>query len=171
MKEVDELRFVLCPKRMTDRQFWQTYFQLACKHLPPAAFESAENRDQAGKGQQPLDLQARLQQLSASAQQWGASTAASVAALGRPASSREAAGMHTPPPGRGNDKNVPNLAATQAGNLDADPDLEAYLRVQYLAFLAVNQLPLFWELSRSGLSAGTVHINAMPVQASCGLVQ
>lgn len=39
MKEINELRFVLCPKRMTDSQFWQVYFSLAKSFLPAEAFD------------------------------------------------------------------------------------------------------------------------------------
>ncbi|KAK9824342.1 hypothetical protein WJX72_009558 [[Myrmecia] bisecta] len=41
VKEINELRFVLCPKRMTDEQFWKIYFTLTRKYLPGAAFEAA----------------------------------------------------------------------------------------------------------------------------------
>ncbi len=41
VKEINELRFVLCPKRMTDNQFWKVYFTLAQKYLPPEAFAPA----------------------------------------------------------------------------------------------------------------------------------
>ena len=37
--EVNELRYVLVPKRMGDAQFWQVYFALAKKLLPPVAFD------------------------------------------------------------------------------------------------------------------------------------
>lgn len=40
-KEINELRYVLCPKRMTDAQFWQIYFQLAKKYFPDEAFDPA----------------------------------------------------------------------------------------------------------------------------------
>ena len=39
VKEINELRYVLCPKRMTDAQFWQIYFQLAHKYLPDMAWD------------------------------------------------------------------------------------------------------------------------------------
>ena len=39
MKEINELRFVLCPKRMNDAQFWMVYFTLAKKYLPAEAFD------------------------------------------------------------------------------------------------------------------------------------
>jgi len=34
VKEIDELRFVLCPKYMDDNQFWDTYFKLMKNELP-----------------------------------------------------------------------------------------------------------------------------------------
>lgn len=37
VKEINELRYVLCPKRMTDAQFWQIYFRLADKYMPEEA--------------------------------------------------------------------------------------------------------------------------------------
>lgn len=40
-REINELRYVLCPKRMSDATFWQIYFLLAKKLLPDAAFEAA----------------------------------------------------------------------------------------------------------------------------------
>ena len=39
--EINELRYVLCPKRMSDAQFWHIYFALARKLLPAAAFDPA----------------------------------------------------------------------------------------------------------------------------------
>lgn len=38
VKEIDELRFVLCPKYMDDGQFWDTYFKLMKEKLPTIAF-------------------------------------------------------------------------------------------------------------------------------------
>lgn len=38
IKEVDELRFVLCPRYMDDDRFWSVYYTLARKHLPEVAF-------------------------------------------------------------------------------------------------------------------------------------
>ncbi len=40
-REINELRYVLCPKRMSDATFWQIYFLLAKKLLPDAAFDPA----------------------------------------------------------------------------------------------------------------------------------
>lgn len=131
VREINELRFVLCPKRMTDKQFWHTYFQLARKHLPPGAFETAAEAQQPDEhlGQHQLDLQARLQQLSASAQLWGANTAATVAALARPSSSRAEPGSCSAPALGRKSKDL-TVGATHPGELDADPDLEAYLQVR-----------------------------------------
>jgi hypothetical protein len=39
LKEINELRYVLCPKRMTDEEFWKVYFTLAKKHLPDEAWD------------------------------------------------------------------------------------------------------------------------------------
>lgn len=38
VKEIDELRFVLCPKYMDDGEFWDTYFELMKDALPSMAF-------------------------------------------------------------------------------------------------------------------------------------
>lgn len=37
VKEVNELRYVLCPRYMPDQQFWEVYFALAASHLPAVA--------------------------------------------------------------------------------------------------------------------------------------
>ena len=36
--EVNELRYVLCPRYMDDQRFWQVYFALSKSHLPSIAF-------------------------------------------------------------------------------------------------------------------------------------
>ncbi|PSC74256.1 BSD domain containing [Micractinium conductrix] len=41
LKEVNELRFVLCPKYMTDEHFWHVYYTMARKCLPDAAYSWA----------------------------------------------------------------------------------------------------------------------------------
>ena len=38
VKEVNELRYVLCPRYLTDQRFWEVYFALADGHLPSVAF-------------------------------------------------------------------------------------------------------------------------------------
>ena len=90
VKEVDELRFVLCPKRMSDQQFWAVYFQLVRRHLPEAAYDLEaplpELPSQADAGQSPVSLRERLQSLSTSAQQWMAAPSTTASAAG-PASS------------------------------------------------------------------------------------
>lgn len=37
--QLHDLRFVLCPRRMSDEQFWKIYFELTRKYLPPQAFD------------------------------------------------------------------------------------------------------------------------------------
>lgn len=39
VKEMNELRFVLVPKRLRDEQFWAIYFTLMRGRLPPEAFD------------------------------------------------------------------------------------------------------------------------------------
>lgn len=39
VKEMNELRFVLVPKRLRDDQFWAIYFALTRSRLPPEAFD------------------------------------------------------------------------------------------------------------------------------------
>ncbi len=59
-KEINELRYVLCPKRMTDAQFWQIYFQLAKKYLPEEAFDASYMPAQSStQGMTFADLQVR----------------------------------------------------------------------------------------------------------------
>jgi hypothetical protein len=45
VKEVDALRFALCPKYMEDGVFWAIYFDLVRKMLPSEAYEYAEGDD------------------------------------------------------------------------------------------------------------------------------
>ena len=82
VKEINELRFVLCPKRMTDEHFWRIYFSLTKKQLPETAFDPTFIPD--GIAQQPapsnplsnFDLQNKVQQLSSAARQLGEETTA-----------------------------------------------------------------------------------------------
>ncbi|KAK9833157.1 hypothetical protein WJX74_008715 [Apatococcus lobatus] len=93
VQEINELRFVLVPKRMTDQEFWHIYFTLARKYLPAHAFDpthsaasstqrSAEqgSSSQGAAGLANFDLQDRFQQLSTSAKHWGAQASASLQA-------------------------------------------------------------------------------------------
>ena len=45
VKEVDALRFTLCPKYMDDGVFWAIYFELVRKMLPTEAYEYEEGGD------------------------------------------------------------------------------------------------------------------------------
>ena len=82
VKEINELRFVLCPKRMTDEQFWKIYFSLTKKQLPEAAFDP--NFVPEGFSKQPapsnplssFNLQSKVQQLSTAARHLGEETTA-----------------------------------------------------------------------------------------------
>lgn len=82
VKEINELRFVLCPKRMTDEQFWKIYFNLTKKQLPEAAFDPSfvpEIPAKQAAATNPLsgfDLQSRVQQLSTAARHLGEETTA-----------------------------------------------------------------------------------------------
>eukprot|EP00890_Picochlorum_soloecismus_P005497 jgi/Picsp_1/5949/NSC_03306-R1_bsd domain-containing protein len=51
VKEINELRYVLCPKYMDDRQFWEIYFQLVKDKIPQVAFtwREGDNLPNCGK--------------------------------------------------------------------------------------------------------------------------
>ena len=82
VKEINELRFVLCPKRMTDEQFWKIYFNLTKKQLPEAAFdpsfvpEPPEKQTAATNPLSGFDLQGKVQQLSTAARHLSEETTA-----------------------------------------------------------------------------------------------
>lgn len=82
VKEINELRFVLCPKRMTDEQFWKIYFTLTKKQLPETAFDPTFVPEGIAKQPAPsnplssFDLQSKVQQLSSAARQLGEETTA-----------------------------------------------------------------------------------------------
>ncbi len=59
-REVNELRYVLCPKRMPDAHFWQIYFLLAKGLLPEEAFDPGYKLPaSSAAGLTLTDLQAR----------------------------------------------------------------------------------------------------------------
>lgn len=181
-KEINELRYVLCPKRMTDAQFWQIYFQLAKKYLPEEAFDASYALAQSStQGMTFADLQVspfcvpacdmpmaeccvipraschrcamqvRLAQLSTTAKQWTSQTQASFrnVAAGHFGATGEApsSALHEIAAARGS--GVAAGAATAgaigaaadgasgepAAELDADQELEAYLRVRAITWL------------------------------------
>jgi BSD domain len=47
VKEMNELRFVLVPKSLSDEQFWAIYFALTRNRLPPEAFDVLLQRSEA----------------------------------------------------------------------------------------------------------------------------
>ena len=73
VKEINELRFVLCPKRMNDAQFWIVYFSLARKYMPPEAFDPGFSVPEAGEKGEPqrklLDLQEGIRKTFETAKQ------------------------------------------------------------------------------------------------------
>lgn len=52
VKEINELRYVLCPKYMDDQQFWEIYFQLVKDKIPQVAFTWREGDNIPGSGKQ-----------------------------------------------------------------------------------------------------------------------
>lgn len=105
VNEINELRFVLCPKRMTDEQFWKIYFNLTKKQLPEDAFnpdfvpEDISKQPQSTNPLSGLDLQSKVQQLSSAARHFGEETTARLrsAAGGMASSSKAASGQQTSP--------------------------------------------------------------------------
>ena len=155
VKEVDELRYVLSPKRMTDAQFWHIYFSLAKKRLPPEAFDPTFVPSQLpAEGDLsaklpfaiPGDLQSRLRQgfssvsrtLGAAPAQKEALPSASLkelASKGLHAEHGERAGSLGAGSGTEASRGENNGASSSgadggavAAELTADPDLEEYLR-------------------------------------------
>jgi uncharacterized protein YqfB (UPF0267 family) len=52
VKEINELRYVLCPKYMDDQQFWDIYFQLVKDKIPQVAFTWKEGDNLPSSGKQ-----------------------------------------------------------------------------------------------------------------------
>lgn len=73
VKEINELRFVLCPKRMNDAQFWIVYFSLARKSMPAEAFDPGFKVPQDGRDgdsqRRFMDLQAGIKKTFETARQ------------------------------------------------------------------------------------------------------
>ena len=73
VKEINELRFVLCPKRMNDAQFWIVYFSLARKYMPAKAYDPGFQIPEGSRPAEPqrkfLDLQKGIQQTFDTAKQ------------------------------------------------------------------------------------------------------
>ncbi|EFN60126.1 hypothetical protein CHLNCDRAFT_133492 [Chlorella variabilis] len=144
LKEVNELRFVLCPKYMTDEHFWHVYFTLARKYLPEKAFSwtatdvlpSFEPTDQpqddpfslSGLGNQLMRLGSQLQSATSAARPAGLeltsfSTGTSSSGAMQPVLGAGAAGKAA------SASAAAAKPAPASGMLEEDPDLEAYLQV------------------------------------------
>ena len=60
VKEMNELRFVLVPKFLSDEQFWAIYFALTRSRLPPEAFDvSLQQHEDPPPPEQPKVWQLR----------------------------------------------------------------------------------------------------------------
>lgn len=135
VKEIDELRYVLCPKYMNDGEFWKTYFELMKEHLPKIAFtwkegcplpkRSMNNSDNLSKNDSFEYLESQLRTLhrkaSSAVAKASESTGVDVSKLfGQPveidavASDGDVVGDN-------------NGIAPRTTMLDVDPDLEEYL--------------------------------------------
>lgn len=130
--QLQDLRFVLCPRKLHEYEFWMIYFTLCRRYLPKAAFE-------AGAPGGPTAAMA------------GAGGAAAAAAPAQAAAASPAAGGGMGAVGGGSSSNLSRGAAAAAGvaagaaagaaaadkhsdgsdaleDLAADPELDAYLQ-------------------------------------------
>ncbi|WIA15278.1 hypothetical protein OEZ85_001949 [Tetradesmus obliquus] len=79
--QLQDLRFVLCPKRMDEYVFWTIYFTLCKRYLPVQTHEEQPEQQQAQQQQQQEAL-ARSSSGTNSSQQAGAPATAAAAAAG-----------------------------------------------------------------------------------------
>lgn len=142
VKEVNELRYVLCPRYMPDHKFWQVYFALAASHLPAVASTWKEGDSLppiAGTNQGDEDdfmsvtgLQGHLKTIGTKIQ-----AAATAATKGKvegieltgflPLSGISGGGCADGSGIKGTSKGTSHTARGGA-LLETDPDLEAYLQ-------------------------------------------
>lgn len=141
-KEINELRFVLCPRYMTDARFWHIYFTLTRKYLPDEAFHWVEGdplpdlRSQTGTDNSKKTddassfaiIGSQLRHFSSKIQEAAQSSSAGKLELSNltsyltgdtsasPQAIAEENPVSTPTP------------RSPAGILEADPDLEEYLK-------------------------------------------
>ena len=147
VKEMGDLRFMLCPKYMKDERFWHIYFSMLKPDLPPEAFLDAEGG--AGQPAEPAAaeggpdvVQGVLQELKST---WHAleqgigktreTLAAHVATATRnePAAGGEGLEMGASALPRAPREAAPAPAPAvepETSGLVIDPDLEAYLQVE-----------------------------------------
>ncbi|OVA01604.1 BSD [Macleaya cordata] len=58
VKEISQLRYVLCPRHLKERQFWQIYFMLVKSYVAPfqmRAIQQAKLRRMSMKDEKPVD--------------------------------------------------------------------------------------------------------------------
>jgi hypothetical protein len=135
VKEIDELRYVLCPKYMNDGEFWETYFELMKEHLPKIAFtwkegcplpkRSMNNSNNVSKSDSFEYLESHLRTLhrkaSSAVAKAGESTGVDVSKLFGQNVEIDAVASDSDVVG-GN-----SGIASRTTMLDVDPDLEEYL--------------------------------------------
>ncbi|KAL6786076.1 hypothetical protein ACKKBG_A01300 [Auxenochlorella protothecoides x Auxenochlorella symbiontica] len=144
-KDIHELRFMLCPRYMTDGHFWHTYFSLMKPHLPAESLTWPMDTPFVNpKPEQPAapvssllsDFRSQIQSLGSQVQAAAHMTSVSGAGpasveLADTASARggqgpEAGGVEARDAAAGG---APAGAGAKPEGLDVDPDLEAYLQV------------------------------------------
>ena len=71
VKEMDELRFVLVPKRLTDERFWDIYFAVTRSRLPAEAFDLALQQKLAPAAECPRQVRDEPPQWGNTSSPWG----------------------------------------------------------------------------------------------------
>ena len=143
VKEIDELRFVLCPKYMDDGQFWETYFKIMKEELPSIAFTWTEGDTLPRPyAESTKETTAPLDYLEDQFKNFGKKASSAVLRAGVSAGvdmSKLLSAMDLS--GKGNVSNQEEDTETEIDEgkiqnqkqtlLDADPDLEEYLGEMY----------------------------------------
>lgn len=143
VKEIDELRFVLCPKYMNDSQFWDTYFKVMKNDLPNITFSWKEG-DALPRpySESKQEATASLDFLEDQFKSFGEKASSAVFRAGASAGvdmsnllsamdlSDKANSIDRKEAGLGTDVSDSSTQQKQT-LLDADPDLEEYLGDMY----------------------------------------
>eukprot|EP00884_Botryococcus_braunii_P008624 jgi/Botrbrau1/17763/Bobra.0127s0020.1 len=130
LKEINELRYVLCPKRMSDEEFWKVYFTLSKRHLPDEAWDpdfvpNPAFASTAGAPGLPFNvagLQKSLTQFGSTAKQWSSQKGASILSAAQaalPSISVSNAGFEEDDDGIGW-RGGPLREATESGAVDGE---------------------------------------------------